>query len=255
MHNNNKAVLMSLVLVAVVLSGCSVFGSSTSSEVNDPLLVNRTDELSAGGLTVIGVGSAAALPDKAVVNLGIMVSDQDADAAVDRADRVMVEVKQALVVLGIAEADMQTSGFNVWLEERFNPSSLEPDFVAIRAENALAITVRDISMIGDVIKAGLNAGANQVRGITFGLQDTSGVEEQARASAIEQAGIHASSLAEKLGLVIGSPISAAEIRSSGPFPATEFARLQGGGGGGPDISPGEVAVTVEIEVTYEILSR
>jgi hypothetical protein len=262
--NKSQALTVLVVLLAGALSGCSAFRSSSSAietGTNEPIVVGSTVDqglLSQGGLTVIGIGSSAAAPDMATINLGFMASDPEVDSAVDQASRVINDVKQALLALGIAESDLQTTGFNVWLEERFDPalSSLDPTRRIVRAENALAITVRDVSRIGEIIKAGLSAGANQVRGITFGLSDTTAIEEEARANAIAEASIHAVSLARQLGLEIGKPISATEIRAAGPFPASEFVRLQsGGGGGGPDISPGEVAVTVEVEVTYQILSR
>ena len=62
------------------------------------------------------------------------------------------------------------------------------------------------------------AGANNVRGISFGVEDTQALEEAARDAAVDNAVAKAEQLADRLGVTVGSPRHIAEI--SGGFPQT-----------------------------------
>ena len=87
--------------------------------------------------------------------------------------------------------------------------------------NQIAVRVRDIDMTGDVLGAALAAGANNVRGISFGVEDTQALEEAARDAAVDNAVAKAEQLAERLGVKVGSPRHIAEV--SGRLPAARTA--------------------------------
>jgi uncharacterized protein YggE len=111
--------------------------------------------------------------------------------------------------------------------------------------------VRDVEQLGAVIQAGLDAGANQVRGVSFSIEDYSAVEEEARAKAVENARARAANRAEQMGVTLGDAVVVSEGSGGGiPYPAFEAAVAYGGGG--LPISSGQLTVQVQVNVTYKV---
>lgn len=235
----------------VVLAGCSALTASAPAASPSSGLPSNT-------LSVSGVGQASAAPDIAFVDLGVVTSGPEVGSAVERSNQTTSAVIEAVEEAGVDAADIQTSSFNVWSEERFDQGPISPEGepaagqVIYRVENGLRVTVRDVEQLGTVIQAGLDAGANQVRGVSFSIEDSSAVEEEARAQAVENARARAANLAEQMGVTLGDPVVVSEGSNGGvPYPAFETA-VGLGGGGGPPISSGELTVRVQVNVTFDI---
>jgi len=204
-------------------------------------------------ITVTGIGEAIGLPDIAVIQLGVNVVNADVGEAVASANQTIEDVKRAVVRLGVAEQDVQTTNFTVWPEDVYDPQTgLLSGERRYHADSTLQITMRDVSKAGEVIRAGLDSGANNVYGLTFSIDDTTALESEARGEAISDASGRAQQLAEKLGVTLGSPIAVGETLGGGGGIFTGFERAVGGGGGAP-VSPGQLTVTVTVNVTYEIV--
>lgn len=236
------------VMTLVMLAGCAAAQPQPKAEV-------RTENT----ITVSGIGEATSAPDLAYVNLGVRSSGTEVVPAVEEANRIMSAVVQALEAQGIAERDMQTTGFNIWSEEQFRPEMVleegEPTEIQVRyrVENSLRVKVREIEKLAEIIQAGLDAGANQVAGITFDIEDASELEKIARASAVEELQARAADLAEKMGLSLGDVLAVSEGSQSVPMMGVRFLeREEAVGGGGPPISVGEMTVTVQVTAVFEI---
>jgi uncharacterized protein YggE len=127
--------------------------------------------------------------------------------------------------------------------------------VQYRVSNNAQITIREIDSVGAVLDAAIDAGANSVWGVNFRLDDPDRVQSQAQEAAIADAQAKAESLASLTGSSVGRVISISEIIGGGGgvygsnFAAQE--RGLGGGGAGP-ISPGELELTMQLQVVYEL---
>ncbi len=204
-------------------------------------------------IMVSGQGEAIGKPDIAFVELGIDVTDPDVGAAITRANETMRNVQAAISQQGVAEDDMQTVAFNVWPEDRYNDQG---ELVGryFHVQNILRVKVRDIGKTGDVIGAGLDAGANSINSLSFSIEDTSALEAEARQKAIADARERAQQLADGLGVRLGAPISVSE--SSGGVPVyyerAAVPEAYGVGGGAPPISAGQLTVTVYVNVSFAI---
>jgi uncharacterized protein YggE len=205
-------------------------------------------------ISVSGSGEAYGTPDIAYIQLGVDTAGADLGQAVAQNNSAMERVKQALLDAGIAQEDLQTTNFNVWIEDKTDPQTGQLTGERVyHVQNTLNITVRDIAKIGDVIDAALNAGANTVYGLTFGISDTTALESEARRKAVEDARTRAQELADALGVRLGNPIIVSESTGGGivvPMFAVEAAA--GRGGGAPPINQGQMAVTVSVSVVYSI---
>ncbi len=205
-------------------------------------------------ITVSGFGQAHGAPDVAEVQLGVNVTNADVGAAVAQVNDTMSQVRAAILAAGVAEADLQTAGFNVWSEDRYDPQTGASTGERVyRAENMLQVTVRDIDNLEAVINAGLDAGATNIFGLTFGLDDASALEQQARAAALDNARARAAQIAAEVGVALGEAIIVNEAYGGG-VPPMPYAAAQGmgGGGGGPVIEQGQLTVSVTVMVTFSM---
>jgi uncharacterized protein YggE len=161
------AVLSLLVVVAV--TGCSGAAAGAS------MPLQQGGYPPSNTITVSGFGEASGAPDIAYVTLGINVVNADVNTAVTEANATTQAIEDALKALGIAEEDIQTAGYNVWPEEQYDPATgMATGERRFRVDSTLIITVRDLTQTGAVIEAGLNAGANSVHGLSFGIEDKAG---------------------------------------------------------------------------------
>lgn len=208
-------------------------------------------------ITVVGEGTAPVEPDIAVANIGVQVANEDVRAASTEAQEIMDAVLAAIQEQGVAEEDIQTSGFSIFAEfGPIGPAGEQPQTPLYRVSNNVNATVRDLAQVATVLDAAIGAGANNIFGVNFSVDDPSEAASAARADAIAQAGVKAQELAELTGLQLGNVISVSEIIGSrGGFYGSASLGAAGqaglGGGGGP-IAPGQLNVTVQLEVIYSV---
>jgi uncharacterized protein YggE len=213
-------------------------------------------------LAVTGYGEASGTPDLARAQLGVMIVDPDIDRAINEANATIERVTNAVVSQGVNSNDVMTSNYSVWSEEVYDHQTGMPTGeIRYRVEIALLITVRNVNSMGQLIAAGLDAGATNISGIQFMIDDVSALETEARINAIADVRDRAEQLALGLGMRLGNPISVSEGSLGVPGPTYGYG-LKGdigmGGGGAaaglPDrISPGQTTIGVQVTALYELV--
>ncbi len=217
-------------------------------------------------IVVQGEGKVAAKPD--VMKLTATVST-DNSSLID-AQKVNTERSNAVTDFlkksGVAEKDVKTIGYNIY-PQYFYPRPCKilpcledetPKIIGYQIRNTIDITIRDITKAGDILSGVVEAGANEVSGLQFAIDEPDALKGEARNKAIDDARAKAKRLAESLGKRVGRIVA---FNESGFFPGPiMFAAeaLGKGGGGGPvpapapNIQPGENEITVNVSVTYEL---
>lgn len=235
-----------IVALAVALSIWSV-GTSLAQEAPTP-----------NTITVIGMGSASGAPDIANLEIGVEAIDPDLATAYSDVNSRIDSVIDTLVAANIAREDIRTVGLNVF-QDRFggpNPQNFdqngEPQPVFV-VSNTIRVTIRDINNVPTVLETAINAGANNIFGLNFGIADTVTLASDARAEAMDDARQRAGELASLADVALGEIISISEV-TGGFDPFNQFGR--GGGGFGAveaaSIEPGQLAVNVQLQVTFAI---
>jgi hypothetical protein len=119
--------------------------------------------------------------------------------------------------------------------------------------NQVNVIVRDVTKLGDVLDKVVAAGANNVYGVNFGVDDTTKLQSDARAQAFADAKARADSLAKLAGVTLGEVVSVSEvIGNAGPMLESARMSVASGLGGGAPIQPGELQVNLSIQVTFAI---
>lgn len=230
-----------LIVAAAAFSGCSTVGVEREN--------GRGDE--ARSITVLGHGEATGIPDVALIQLGVNLFESDLSQAVSEANETVQRVHDALLEFGIEQADIQTTNYNVWPEDQHDPETgMYTGERMFRVEVTMQVVVRDAERMSEVLDAGLEAGANNVYGISFRIDDTKPIAREARSNAIADATSRAEQLTIGMGLELGPVVSISEGVGQSQFVPPEY---YGIGGGGGSISPGQSTVMVEVQVTYQVL--
>jgi uncharacterized protein YggE len=214
-------------------------------------------------ITVVGRGEVKVAPEIATTTIGVDVQAGTVDAAMAEAQARMDAILEALKGLGIADADIQTSNFSINFERspgsepmasstQSEPGEFQPVPGFYRVSNMVMITIRDLDRVSEVLDTAVKSGANNIWGLSFGLDDTEALEVQAREAAIRNARERAESLAELNGVVAGGVVSISEVIGSQAIPL--YAAAEGRGGGGTPVQPGEVTFSTQIQVVYAIES-
>lgn len=254
-----RRIVLTAVVVALVvtagLAGVWVYG-----ETRDPVEAQTADEATgyspAQTITVVGRGSARIEPDVARVSLGVETSAETVAEAVAENEAKMGAVLDALRAMSIDDKDIQTQHFSIQFD-RFPepmPRTLDSESGEVqpryRVSNVANVTVRDLSTVGDVLDAVVVAGANSIWGVNFGVDDPAPVEAEARADAVADAKDRAAVLAELNGVTLGPVMAISEVVGGGAVPVAFAAERAMAGGG--NISPGEVEISYQVQVSYFI---
>ncbi|MDD9955620.1 MAG: SIMPL domain-containing protein [Anaerolineaceae bacterium] len=206
-------------------------------------------------LTVTGSGSAGGAPDMALVRLGVQTSDEDVLAAFDRSNQITADIVEALLELGIERADIQTSGLSLYQDRPYDPySDVEDGTIIYWAQNTLSVTLRDVTLVGQALGVSVQAGANSIDRLSYGISDPAELEARARELAVADARARAEHLAELTGAQLGRVFSINE--SDGGFrtraESLEFAAMAADAGGTATVEAGQLSVSVQLQITWEL---
>lgn len=240
-------------------------------------------------ITVVGQGEAMGKPDIARTSLGVEASAGTVEEAMNQTSARMTAILEALKKMGIAEKDVQTANFSIQIERPYVPEpppgpAAEPapapvapkggkataaapapaapppapaPGVKYRVSNTVEVVIRDVSKASKVLQAAVDAGANNVWSVSFGIDDTKSLEATAREKAVADAKARAEALAKLEGGELGDVIRVSEvIGRGGPIsPMPMFASAEAKWGGGPPLAPGEVTLNMSIEVVYGLKKK
>jgi len=237
-------VSLALVLSLVGFSGCTA-GPTTIGTVD----VNTQQE----GVWVSGQGKVTAIPDLATLYLGVEAQADTVAEAQAQAVEAMDGVMDALSDSGVDEDDIQTQYFSIDQVTRWNDD--EPVVIGYRVTNMVTVKIREIDNVGAIIDAVAEAGGDLIRinNIAFSVEDPSEYYEEARAEAMADAKDKAEQLADLAGIELGK----ATYISEGTVYSPVDYRDAGGivpvaEGVNTSISPGELELTLTIQVAYAI---
>lgn len=176
-----------------------------------------------------------------------------ATESLDENSIIMQDIMQVLRTepYNIDEKDIQTSGFGVYAEYDYQGPTGDQVLAGYRVNNNVRVVVRNVEQLGDLLDAIVQAGANSIGGIDFGIDDPSLLVTQARQQAVQDAAARATLYAETAGVKLGPILSMTE-----PGATTHFEGGYGYSAPGysaqPPIASGEEGVTASISVVYAL---
>jgi uncharacterized protein YggE len=191
-----------LTLAAFGLPDISVQGVPSAKAAPSDAVAREADPICETGRSIQVSGTAVVnvVPDRVLIQMGVQ-SNGVTPEAVELANSTTINrVIRALKAQGIEEKDIVTDWYVI--------DPIYEDYSSLyikgyRIHNLVAITLRDISKVNQVIIAALNAGANQVVNVEFYLSDLRKYRDQARELAMIAAQEKADDLASAAGAETG----------------------------------------------------
>jgi uncharacterized protein len=201
-------------------------------------------------ISVSGSGTVKVKPDVADVSFGVTVQKDKAKDASQAAAEQMTKVVDALKAAGVADNDIQTQMIS--LQPIYDYTGSLPRLQGYQSDNQVDVTIRDLTKAGETIDAAVAAGANNVSGITFRVNDQDAANAQARDAAMKDAKSKADALASAAGVSITGVISITDV-SSPSQPPIYYGREAGAAvDATTPVQPGKVDMEVTVTVVYSI---
>ncbi len=238
---NNKKISGLVGLTALLLSGCGFsLGEKNTWDVTQPIET---------GVTVEATGAVKVVPDAVQFNFSVFAVGSTSKAAIERANVLANQARQALDSSKIDKKDFATQNVSVYPEYSYSQDGKQT-LIGFRATQSFVVTLRDTDKAGEVVdEVVLMVGTDfTIDTLTPILLDTKDATSQARENAIKLAQKKAEDYAELLDVKLGAVISVREFATSGVIPQPWLRS---------DMALGESAKTVvdlgaqEVSVTVE----
>lgn len=239
-------------IASAVLVGA--LGLSLLTACATPVASSAEPGQTRNSISVSGSGLAYGRPDLATISIGVQTINTDAGQAVAQNTTKAESIMAALKALGIEEKDLQTNNFSVNAQRDYDPVTGQPkDTITYYVDNTLSVTVRDINRLGEVLGKAVEAGANNIYGISFGVSDPAALEAEARDKAMADARVRAEQLAKAAGVSLGSPINITEsLNYPAPLPFAREMALAADAASNVPVATGQMQVSIQVSVSYEI---
>lgn len=246
-HLKLVSILLLGALSLALVAGCA----APTAQAQDPVTGERPRTI-----TVSGTGTAYGSPDLATVQLGVQTRNTDPGQAVTENTDRMAALVAAIQNLGIPERDIQTTNFSVYAQQEYDPrTGMQLETITYVVDNTVSVTVRDIGRLGDVLSGAVDAGANSIYGVSFSVADKTGLENEARELAMNDARARAEALAQAAGVQLDTVLSISEnFAPVQPlyYEGRDMAAGMGGAAAAVPVQTGQIAVDLLVSVTYTI---
>lgn len=192
-------------------------------------------------------------PDLVRVGAGVTIDAPTAVEAMRVNAQAMSAVVERIRQLGIPERDVQTAGISLGARYDYDQATQRQVFRGYQASNRVNIRLRDVQQTGQVLDALVAAGATDLSGPDFSVEDSSAARTQARTAAMETVREQALSYARMAGY---SDIRLLKIEEGAavqpPRPMMRVAAAEAAFDASTPVQPGLVEEAVTVTVTYEL---
>ena len=192
----------------------------------------------------------------AIVSLGVQTAGTTAAEAINTNNETMAAIVAAIKATGIEDQHIQSTRIGltpVYDRPSRDDPNVPPTITGYRATNTVSVRVLAIDQVGSVLDAGLGAGANQLGGISFALQDTTQPYLDALAAATLEARQKADVIAAAAGMAVNSIINITEESAGISRPlAARGGAVQFSEAAAVPVQAGEIVVSARVRVQFRL---
>jgi uncharacterized protein len=236
-------------LIAATLATSAVAQDTMRREPGSPFMPQS--------VSVSGTGRSTVAPDRFTFSVGVQTVGDTVDAAVTENNRRVAAVIAALKKAGAADADIQTSNFNIWPQQDYQEGRL-PRILGYQVSNNVSVRSTKVDTAGKLLGVAIAAGVNTSSGISFEVADPSRGRDEGLRKAFEDARAKAALLAQAAGRTLGPAILISEgvARTPQPYPVDQRAMAMearvGNVAGDVPVEAGTQERTYNVTVTFEL---
>lgn len=223
-----------------------------------PFTVNSVSSVKESMFTVQGTGEVTAIPDTAVVSLGVNKNASTVQAAQEQVNAVINQITEDMKSLGVEEKNIKTVNYSVNPNYDYAGGSQRINGYVVNAD--IQVKLQPIDKANEAIDRATKAGATNVGNIQFVLNEEKKkeLEEEARKQAIEAAKAKAQSISKVSGIKLGRLV---DVQESGdvaqpPMPYNTALKVEDARGSAEsvpptELNPGENKITSNVTLSYE----
>lgn len=241
-----------LLVAAIVALGANAYQTITAE---DPWGGPST-------ISVSGNSEVMAIPDVAQFSFSVRAEGETAAQAQEASAENVNAIMAFLAVQGVEEKDIKTQGYNLFPKYRYEQRPCTTSFCppgesiqdGFEVSQMILVKVRNTDTAGELLAGVGEAGATDISGLSFSIDDTDALKMQAREEAIADAKEQAQVLADALGVKLGKMVNYYEDEGSeyAPYGKGGDMMMRSEGAMTPDIPVGESTVTSRVNLVYEI---
>ncbi len=205
-------------------------------------------------VTVVGEGTANAIPDTALLHLGVETRGTTPGEALEACSRALEEVIAAVRAAGVEPPGLATGELSVHPDWEARPKGQRP--AGYRAAARLTARLDVPARAGQVATAAVTAGgeAARVHGLVLVVGDQAGVLAAARKAAWRDARGRAEQYAALAGVALGGVLRIEELAGARhTLPLALAGGYQAQAAAGPAVEVGEAEVGARVAVTWALL--
>lgn len=240
----HRSLLVGIAVALVALAAAFTLVSATAGA--------RADDKPSGssvGLNFSGTGTVRLAPDTAVFTITLVERAANRAAASKALSAKTSTLRSRLKALGVRPRDIQTQALSVG--ENYETGK------GFRASSSLEIRTHKIAKVGQLIAVG--AAMGDIAGPTFSIEKPERAYGRALRRAVADARAKAAVAARAVDAEVGQAVSVRERAGQQQPPvfiaaeaATDMAMTKGAPRGNVSTAPGRTAVTVVVDVRFEI---
>lgn len=232
---------------ALAFAAALFLSPAAQAQTTDALMNMSTVDVSA----TVEVKSA---PDIAQISAGVITTAPTAAAAMKENAAQMTKVFGALKDAGIAEKDIQTAGINVNAQYAYQEGRA-PRVTGYQAANTVSVTLRNLDAAGKTLDTLVSAGANNINGPSFSVENPEELLDKARADAVRKAQKRAELLATAAGMRVKRLITLSEnTQEFAPQPRMMMkAMAMDAATSSTPVSPGQVGLSATVTARFELM--
>ena len=251
--------LGSLLIAAMALSlSAAAIADDDEDDMDGGLKLEDTPKL-----TVRGEAELEKPADQMRLNIGVVTENRDADEALQENNDRMNAVVKAMQRVGLGEDEYQTGRFRIRPQYSRRPRQPAPDWrpqiIGYEVNNSVTVKTQKLDLAGEIIGAANDAGANTVDITAFELSDKRRYRAEALQEATKHAAEDAATVAEAAGLklvrILAVNVDYTPIRPVEMDVAAGGRGMAAAPGSAPSITPGDVSVTANVTIVYEIAPK
>jgi uncharacterized protein YggE len=194
--------------------------------------------------------------DELQLKIGVVTLALTAEEAMEENSLKMQAVIANLALIGMTKEDYETSHFSIQPTytpyPTHPPENWKPSINGYEVTNTILIHTQKLDMTGKIIDMAHRAGANSISDIRFGLRNSRDYWTEALALAGSNAVADARAIAQATGVGLGRVLSISLNHTQVNAHQPNFAAFGKGRDATPPIEPGEVSLTANVTIVYQL---
>lgn len=221
-----------------------------------PVLAQQVEIEAEGPVIELSVfESVTAEPDLVTIGAGVTSQARTAVEAMRLNAREMQSVIDQIRALGVPDEDIQTTGINLNAQYDYDRANQRQVFRGYQVSNRVSVKLRDVQATGAALDALVVAGATDLSGPSFSIEDDTEAKATARQRAVERAKQRAEAYAEMFGYDGIEVLSVSEsLRGRAPSgPIAQRSVAESAAVATAPVQPGQVSTGVNLSIKYEMV--